>query len=76
MKLAADSKLDSDPPRYAHYVHPKQLDKVVDLEIGRIRDRIEKIRSQPMVLHPPAPELAIPAELKLDPWSAPAAGNA
>lgn len=76
MKLAADKKLDNDPSRYAHYVYPKQLDKVLDLEIGRIRDRIELIRSQPMVLHPPAPELAIPAELKLDAWSAAPAAKA
>lgn len=68
MKLAAEGKLDNDPQRYEHYVYPKQLDKVIDLEIDRIHGRIDRIRKDPMVLHPPAPDLNIPAHLMLVDW--------
>jgi hypothetical protein len=68
MKLASDGKLESDPARYAHYVYPQQLDEILELEIKRIHDRINLIRSDPMVLHPPAPELAVPDRLKLSGW--------
>ena len=37
-------------------------------EIKRIHGRIDLIQSNPMVLHPPAAELAIPAHLELLGW--------
>lgn len=70
MKLAADGKLDNDPDRYAHYVYPRQLDDIVDMEIARIHRRIDLIRDQPMTLHPPAANLSIPDRLKLSDWLA------
>jgi hypothetical protein len=70
MKLAADVKLDNDPDRYAHYVYPRQLDEVVDMEIARIHGRIDLIQGQPMTLHPPAANLLIPDRLKLSDWPA------
>ncbi|MFK4386988.1 hypothetical protein [Bradyrhizobium sp. USDA 223] len=70
MMLASESKLDNDPGRYEHYVYPRQLDEIVDLETKRIHGRIELIRKKPMELHPPAPELAIPEGLKLPVWLA------
>jgi len=68
MKLAFQGKLDNDPQRYAHCVYPQQLDEIIELEIKRIHGRIDLIQSNPMVLHPPAAELAIPDHLKLSGW--------
>jgi hypothetical protein len=68
MKLASEGKLDSDPARYAHYVYPRQLDKIIEMEINRIHGRIDLLRNDPMVQHPPADELRIPDNLKLSDW--------
>ncbi|MGY3135356.1 hypothetical protein ACVWZM_006038 [Bradyrhizobium sp. USDA 4501] len=68
MLLAAGHKLDDDRDRYAHYVYPRQLDEIIELEIKRIRDRIALIRAEPLVLHPPAQELTIPERLALPDW--------
>ena len=68
MKLASENKLDNDPDRYAHYVYPRELDEIIQLEIDRIHGRINLIQTEPMVLHPPAAELAIPPRLKLSDW--------
>ena len=68
MMLAHKAKLDNDPGRYASYVYPRQLDKVLELETDRIHRRMEAIRRAPMQLHPPPPELIIPDHLKLTPW--------
>ena len=68
MKLAFQGKLDNDPQRYAHCVYPQQLDEIIELEIKRIHGRIDLIQSNPMLLHPPAAELAIPDHLKLSGW--------
>ena len=68
MKLAVDGKLDNDPKRYAHYVYPRQLDEIIDMEISRIHGRIDLIRGKPMVLHPPASDLSIPDRFKLSDW--------
>lgn len=70
MKLASEGKLDNDTDRYAHYVYPRQLAEVIDLEIARIHGRIDLIGSQPMTLHPPAANLPIPDRLKLTDWPA------
>lgn len=68
IKLAFDGRLENDPQRFIHHVYPKQLDEIIDLEIQRIRGRIELIRSAPMDLHPLTPELDIPARLRLPAW--------
>jgi hypothetical protein len=68
MKLASEGKLDNDPARYAHYVYPRQLDKIIEMEIKRIYGRIDLIRNNPMVQHPLAKELVIPDNLKLSDW--------
>lgn len=68
IKLASEGKLENDSQRYAHYVYPQQLDEILELETQRIHGRINLIRGNPMVLHPPAPELAIPERLRLAAW--------
>lgn len=73
MLLAAGHKLDNDRDRYAHYVYPRQLDTIIELEIKRIRDRIALIRAEPLVLHEPAPALTIPEDLVLPDWPVSAA---
>lgn len=71
IKMAFDGKLENDPQRFIHHVYPKQLDEIIDLEINRIRSRIDLIRSAPMELHPPTPELDIPLCLRLPAWPGP-----
>jgi hypothetical protein len=68
MSRAYEGKLDNDPARYDAYVYPRHLDRVVELEIGRMNARITLLRQDPMSLHPPAAPLSIPAGLQLPPW--------
>lgn len=70
MIRAHESKLDNEPARYSSYVYPRQLDRVIQLEVDRLKARISLLRSRPMTQHPPMEPLAIPAELALDPWPA------
>jgi hypothetical protein len=69
MALASKGKLDNDRQRFANYVYPTELDKVMQLEFNRILARITLLQSQPMKLHAAAPELTIPDELKLPQWT-------
>lgn len=68
MYRAYEGKLDNDPARYDAYVYPRHLDRVVELEIGRLNARITLLRQDPMSLHPPAAPLLVPAALELPPW--------
>jgi hypothetical protein len=48
--------------------YPGQLGEAIDLEIKRIQGRIDLLRNDPIVQHPPADELRIPDNLKLSNW--------
>lgn len=71
IKMAFDGKLENDPQRFIHHAYPKQLDEIIDLEIKRIQGRIDLIRSAPMELRLPTPDLVIPPRLKLPAWPSP-----
>jgi hypothetical protein len=68
MIRAHEGKLDNGPERYRAYVYPRQLDRVMQLEVDRLKARTRLLRSRPMKLHPPMAPLAIPAELALGEW--------
>lgn len=73
IRLAHQGKLAGDPEgRFAeYYVYTWQLDKVLKLEIARLRHRSRLLRDQPDEVHPPLEPLSIPEELALGPWPDP-----
>lgn len=68
MIRAHEGKLDDEPATYRSYVYPRQLDRVVQLEVDRLKARISLLRSAPMEQHPPMAPLIIPADLGLGEW--------
>lgn len=71
LKLAKDGALENDPDRFARYVFPWQLDKVLKLEIARLNARADLLQSKPSETHSPLAALAIPAEFALPEWPKP-----
>ncbi len=71
MIRAHEGKLDNAPERYRAYVYPQQLDRVIQLEVDRLKTRIALLRSKPMKQHAPMGPLAIPSELELAQWPLP-----
>ena len=57
--------------RFNEYVYPRQLDKVLVLEIERLRRRVEQLREKPGGSPPPREALVIPPEHVLPKWSGP-----
>jgi hypothetical protein len=57
------------PKRFEAYVYPKQLDEVLRLEIRRLTDRSERLRSNSTESTAAMPPLEIPGQLQLPPWT-------
>jgi hypothetical protein len=70
LHLAYGGELGIDPTHFAHYVYPRQLDKVIQLEVDRLRRRCDFLRENPSAPPGPMPALQIPPELALDPLAA------
>ena len=51
LELAYKGSLDEDAARYEAYVYPRQLDRIMELELARLEARRELLRSQPHCLH-------------------------
>jgi hypothetical protein len=47
LELAYKGSLDEDAARYEAYVYPRQLDRIMELELARLQTRRELLRSQP-----------------------------
>jgi hypothetical protein len=43
LKLAYDQKLGTDPTNFVKYVYPKQLDRVLEIEVKRLRERCDTL---------------------------------
>lgn len=74
MELAFEGKLENDPKRFDTYVYPRQLDDVLRLEVKRLTDRCEKLRSNSTESTAAMPKLEIPGHLQLPPWTLSATG--
>jgi hypothetical protein len=74
IELAFEGQLENLPKRFDPYVYPKQLDEVLRLEIRRLTDRCENLRSKATEWTGAMPPLEIPNSLQLPPW--PPARNA
>jgi hypothetical protein len=68
LHLAYESQLGNDATRFMQYVYPRELDPVLGLEIARLKDRIEQLRSNPGAPPPTLKTLEIPPNLKLTEW--------
>ena len=68
LHLAYKRELGTDSERFQDYVYPRQLDGVLELEIARLRNRIEELRANPGTAPKPLVPLQIPAELQLPEW--------
>jgi hypothetical protein len=68
MLRAHEGLLDNELATYRSYVYPRQLDRIVQLEVDRLKARISLLRSAPMEQHPPMAPLTIPADLALGEW--------
>lgn len=71
LKLAKDGKLENDASRFERYVFPKELDRVLALEVARLTDRANALQSKPTVAHGPMASLKIPEDLALPEWPSP-----
>lgn len=71
LNLAYKSELGADPVRFNEYVYPRQLDKVLALEIERLRRRVEQLREKPGGSPPSREGLVIPPDYVLPKWSDP-----
>ncbi len=71
LKLAKANALMNDPARFALYVYPGQLDKVLNTDMTRLKQRIETLQSRPSERHGLLGPLVIPNDLALTPWPDP-----
>lgn len=72
LELAAAGKLGEDPkPWLDLYVYPRQVDRVLELEVERLQRRAGNLRAHPASAPPAAEALVIPADLALRPWVEP-----
>lgn len=67
--LAFKGKLGSDPAPFEKYTYPRELDRVLELEIARIHARCTVLRENPGSCPGLMPALLIPQNLKLPNWS-------
>ena len=67
--LAYKSKLGEDSERFKEYIYPRELDKVLALEVVRLRGRMESLRLNPSGRPGSFESLAIPPDLELPKWS-------
>ncbi len=71
LNLAYKRELGDDPQRFRDYVYPRELDRVLDLEIARLRARMDELRANPGGRPAPMRALTIPPELALPEWRDP-----
>ncbi len=73
LQLAYSQELGSDYKPFEPYVYPKQLDRVMEIEINRLNTRAANLRAKPGASPGPMPALVIPKdkEHELDPWPDP-----
>ena len=60
IRLAHDGKPGDDSTSYKKYMYPYQVNKVIDLEIYRIRTRYDLLCAELTTRHPPISPLLIP----------------
>jgi hypothetical protein len=68
LDLAFKGQLGTDPKNFLKYVYPKQLDRVLQIEVDRLWRRCELLRANPASSSGPMEPLVIPKEHELDPW--------
>lgn len=66
LELAELGALTERTDDFEHYVYPRQLDAVLNLERERLEARRDSLLSELATQHPAAPALIIPPELALD----------
>ena len=71
LKLAKEGALANDPQRFERYVYPGQLDKVLAMDMVRMKVRGETLQADPAKRHGPLTPLIIPPELALASWPEP-----
>jgi hypothetical protein len=69
--LAYKGELGTDPKNFLRYVYPRQLDRVLELEVERLQRRSNLLRSHPGDSPGSLEPLNIPAELELPVWPSP-----
>ncbi len=69
LHLAFKNELGDEPERFKEYVYPRQLDGAIELEIARLRRRMEQLRANPGSRPPPLEALVIPPGLELPEWN-------
>ncbi len=67
--LASQGALENDPARFARYVYPRQLDRVLQADMDRLRARAELLRRRPFADHPRMDAFVLPAGCDLAPWT-------
>jgi hypothetical protein len=70
LHLAYKGELGTDPTNFLRYVYPQQLDKVLELEVERLKRRSASLRAHPADSPGPLEPLNIPTELELPAWPA------
>ncbi len=73
IKLAYESKLGQESTDFRKYLYPRQINKVLELELARIQERQNALRSAPSDQPGPMPDLVIPdtPAYALPPWANP-----
>ena len=73
LRLAYENKLGSDATNFKKYLYPRQINKVLALELDRIQQRQELLRAAPSERPAPMPELIIPdtPDYALPAWANP-----
>lgn len=71
LRLAYGGELGIDPTNFLRYVYPWQLDKVLELEVGRLQRRCDLLRANPTSAPGPMELLDVPAEFAPPDWPAP-----
>jgi hypothetical protein len=71
LHLAGQGKLGTDSAPFVKYIYPRELDRVLELEVSRLKARLEVLRTKPNGEPEPPPSLEIPPDLALPEWEAP-----
>jgi hypothetical protein len=71
LQLAYKGELGTDATRFAAYVYPKQLDRVLAIAVERLNRRAADLRANPGASPEPIAPLVLTEDERLDDWPDP-----